>query len=69
VVLIGPYAGKAGVAHALRRVGLNVGKGDGEVERVYRELVRLYDEGVLREPISEEEFLRILGSLNGDDSK
>ena len=69
VVLIGPYAGKAGVAHALRRVGLNVGKGDGEVERVYRELVRLYDEGVLREPISEEEFLRILGSLNGDDPK
>lgn len=67
VILIGPYTGRSGIAHVLRSIGVNVSKNDDAVERVYRAIVKLYDEGRLREPMSEEEFMRSMSELlNGE---
>jgi isopropylmalate/homocitrate/citramalate synthase len=66
-ILIGPYTGRSGIAHVLKGIGVNVDKNNEAVERVYRAIVRLYDEGRLREPMSEEEFIRVMGSLINEE--
>ncbi|ABW02734.1 homocitrate synthase/isopropylmalate synthase family protein [Caldivirga maquilingensis] len=69
-ILIGPYTGRSGIAHVLKGIGVNAGKNDETVERVYRAVVRLYDEGRLREPMSEEEFIKSMsGLINGESVK
>ncbi len=57
---VGPYSGRSGIAYWLRSMGVISNDGDELVDRVYREVVKMYDEGVRREPIDEEEFRRLI---------
>ncbi|PLC68512.1 2-isopropylmalate synthase [Vulcanisaeta sp. EB80] len=60
-IMIGPYSGKSSIRHWLRLHGFAVN--EELVDAVYERVKSLYDNGLRREPLSDEELTRIVNEL------
>lgn len=60
-ILIGPYSGRSSIAYWLRRRGVE--PTPKLINAVYERVMRIYDDGLKREPLSDEELNKILNDV------
>ncbi|ADN49611.1 homocitrate synthase/isopropylmalate synthase family protein [Vulcanisaeta distributa] len=60
-ILIGPYSGRSSIAYWLRRRGVE--PTPELINAVYERVMRIYDDGLRREPLSDDELNKILSEV------